>query len=106
MCSQQPNVVAYYDFIVISNVSIDGVINSVINGREIQIYELVKAFDALWLDYSMNHLYEILMNKHRDEKMALLYESIKKVAVNTAVRTTERIDMHNIVQQGGTCGPV
>ena len=88
-----------------------GIINSVIKGNEecidIQIYDLVKAFDALWLEDCMIDLFDSLSNENRDDKVALLYESNKKnlVAVNTAVGITERIDMPRIVQQGGTWGP-
>ena len=86
-----------------------GIINSVIKGKEacidLQIYDLVKAFDALWLEECMNDVFDSLSEENRDEKIALLYESNKKnlVAVNTAVGLTERINIPNIVQQGGTC---
>ena len=60
---------------------IHGVINSVIKGKEdpidIQIYDLEKAFDALWLEDCLN---DILDNtdatKHNDE-ISLLYEANK-----------------------------
>ena len=88
-----------------------GIINSVIKGNEacidIQIYDLEKAFDALWLEDCMNDAFDSLSVDKRDDKLALLYESNRRnlVAVNTAVGLTERIDMPNIVQQGGTWGP-
>ena len=89
-----------------------GVINSVIKGKEecidIQIYDLEKAFDALWLTECLNDLFDTLSEDHRDDKIALLYASNKDnhVAVNTAVGMTERINIPQIVQQGGTWGPV
>jgi hypothetical protein len=56
-----------------------GVINSVIRGKEecidIQIYDLEKAFDALWLNECMNDLFDTLSEDHRNDKIALLYES-------------------------------
>ena len=88
-----------------------GIINSVINGHEesvdIQIYDLVKAFDSLWLEDCMNDAYDTLSSHNRDEKVALLYESNKKnlVAVNTSVGLTDRVNIPKIVQQGGTWGP-
>ena len=88
-----------------------GVINSVIKGKEecidIQIYDLVKAFDALWLTECLNDLFDTLSEDHRNDKIALLYESNKNnmVAVNTAVGLTERVNIPEIVQQGGTWGP-
>ena len=88
-----------------------GIINSVIKGREpcidVQIYDLEKAFDALWLEDCMLDAYDSLSKENRDEKLALLYESNKEnlVAVNTAVGLTDRINIPKIVQQGGTWGP-
>ena len=88
-----------------------GIINSVIKGKEpcidVQIYDLEKAFDALWLEDCMLDAYDSLSKENRDEKLALLYESNKEnlVAVNTAVGLTDRINIPKIVQQGGTWGP-
>ena len=88
-----------------------GIINSVIRGNEpcvdIQIYDLEKAFDSLWLEDCMNDAYDSLGTAGRDEKLALLYESNKEnlVAINTSVGLTKRVQIPKIVQQGGTWGP-
>ena len=80
-----------------------------IRGKEecidIQIYDLEKAFDALWLNECMNDLFDTRREDHRNDKIALSYESNKNnlVAVNTAVGMTERINIPEIV---GTWGPV
>ena len=73
---------------------------------DIQIYDIVQAFDALWLDDCLNDVYDALPDDKRDDKLALLYEVNKhnKVAVNTAVGQTERVDIHKVVTQGGTWG--
>ena len=71
-----------------------GIANSVIKGKEpcvdIQIYDLEKAFDALWLDDCMIDAFDSLSMDNRDENLALLYESNKEnlVAVSTAVGLT------------------
>ena len=89
-----------------------GIINSVVKGSEpdidIQIYDLVKAFDSLWLEDCLNDTYDTLDKKLRDDKLKLLYEASKKnlVAINTAVGLTERVPVDKIVQQGGTWGPL
>ena len=88
-----------------------GIINSVIRGNEdcidIQIYDIEKAFDGLWLEDCMNDVYDSISEKNKNDKLALLYMSNQKnqVAVNTSVGLTERITIPNLVQQGGTWGP-
>ena len=88
-----------------------GVINHVIKGKgesiDLQIYDLEKAFDALWLEDCLIDLFDTLPKENRNEKIALLYESNvdNLVAVNTAVGVTERVNIPRIVQQGGTWGP-
>ena len=88
-----------------------GIINSVVNGTEdcidIQIYDIEKAFDGLWLEDCLNDIYDTVPDVNKNDKLALLYESNRKnmVAVNTAVGMTERVNIANIVQQGGTWGP-
>ena len=85
-----------------------GIINSVLRGKEdcvdIQIYDIEKAFDGLWLQDCMNDVFDSISEKNKNDKLALLYLSNQnnKVAVNTAVRLTEHITIPNIVQQGGT----
>ena len=49
---------------------IHGVINSVIRGDDecidIQIYDLVQAFDALWLDDCLNDVFDATSEKKRN----------------------------------------
>ena len=91
---------------------VHGVINSVVNGKEqcidIQFYDLQQAFDALWLSDCMIDIYDTLPPDQRDEKLALLYKLSEEnhVAVNTAHGLTKRMNIPQIVQQGGTWGPV
>ena len=83
-----------------------GVINSVLNGSDdpvdIQIYDVEKCFDALWLEDCMLDLYETLPPEARDNKLSLIYKMNQDnyVAVNTAVGHTERVNLKNIVMQG------
>ena len=89
-----------------------GIINSVVKGNEpsidIQIYDLVKAFDSLWLEDCLNDTFDTLDNNLRDEKLKLLYDGSKKnlVAINTAVGLTDRVSIDRLVQQGSTWGPL
>ena len=91
---------------------IHGVINSVIKGKEdpidIQIYDLEKAFDALWLEDCLNDLFDSTSDNNHNDKLTLLYESnkVNMVAVKTAVGMTDRVNIPTIVQQGGTWGSI
>ena len=91
---------------------IHGIINAAVKGDtepvDIQIYDIQKAFNALWLDESMNDLYDTVLVSQHDDKLALLYEGSKSnmVAINTAVGQTERVHLPRIVMQGGTWGPI
>ena len=91
---------------------VNGIINSVLNGEsppiDIQIYDVQKCFDALWLEDCMLDIFETLPAQSRDDKIALLYEMNKEnfVAVKTAVGLTTRKMMPKIVMQGGKWGPL
>ena len=80
-----------------------GVINSVLkegnNCVDLQIYDLVQAFDSLWLKDCMNELFDVLPHKMRDRRLALVYETNIKnlVAINTPVGQTERVNIPEIV---------
>ena len=75
---------------------------------DISIYDLVKAFDRLWLEDCMIDLYDSLPQEQHDDKLALIYQanSDNQVAVNTSVGITERVNIKNIVTQGGVFGPI
>ena len=91
---------------------IHGIINSAVKSEsdcvDIHIYDIVKAFDALWLSDCLNDLWDTLPHSARDDRLGLLFETSKKnlVAVNTSAGQTERINMPEIVAQGGTWGPM
>ena len=89
-----------------------GIINSVVRGEspcvDIQIFDLKKCFDGLWLEDVMNDLYESLPNTGQNDKLALLYKINYEnhVSVKTAVGQTKRINIPKIVMQGGSWGPL
>ena len=89
-----------------------GIINSVVKGEsesvDIQIYDLVKAFDALWLEDCMNDAWDTIPHHARDDRLGLVYLMSRDnlVAINTAVGQTERVNIPDITAQGGTWGPL
>ena len=89
-----------------------GIINSVVSGGQdcvdIQIFDIQKAFDALWMDECFNDLFDVIPSKNQNEKIALLYKSNinNHVAVKTPAGMSQRINMQSIIQQGGIWGSV
>ena len=74
------------------------VINDVLkSGKcvDIQVYDLVKAFDVLWLADTLNDMWDTLPENARDNKLGLVYQlSLSNlVAVNTAVGQTDRFNI-------------
>ena len=88
---------------------INGVINEVINKKEesvdILILDYKQCFDTLWLEESLNDLWEAGLN---DDKLALIAEANRnvKVAIRTPYGMTERMSMKQIVMQGEIFGPL
>ena len=60
--------------------------NSVLRGGaeciDMQLYDIEKCFDALWLEDCMSDLYDTLTPDSRDDKLALVY---KVITENNAV---------------------
>ena len=85
-----------------------GIINDVHNGKsaciDIQIYDLVQAFDALWLEDCMNDIFDAVSKEKQDDKLALIYKSNVEnlVAINAPSGQTNRVPIESIVQQGGS----
>ena len=81
---------------------IHGVINSVVRGKEepvdIQIYDLEKAFDTMWLEDCLNDIFDNTNTENHNDKLSLLYESnkVNMVAVKTAVGLTDRVNIPTV----------
>ena len=75
---------------------------------DIGIYDLEKYFDALWLEDSLNDLVDSLPSISQDDKVCVIYEVNRsnQVAINTAVCQTDRVEIPQIVMQGGNLGPL
>ena len=83
------------------------VMNSVINGKEepiqIQVLDVNKCFDKLWLQQTTNALYEAGLNNN---KLNLLYQENKntKVAVKVNNQLTHQFPVKNVELQGSIWG--
>ena len=86
------------------------IINSVKNKEcgpvDLQIYDVTKCFDKLWLMECCQDLFEAGVT---DDKLTMIYNMNKtnQVAVQTpGVGLTERVEIPSIVTQGGCLGPI
>ena len=75
------------------------------NGIDIQLYDIIKCFDKLWLEETLNDLYEAGLD---NENIVLLYKLNKNnsISVKTPYGLTERFNVENIIMQGTVFGPI
>ena len=70
---------------------------------DIQVYDVEKCFDSLWLQECINDLYEAGLDN--DKLPILFYENQNaKVAIKTQQGITSRVNIKNIVMQGSVWG--
>ena len=88
---------------------VNGVINAVINGNDepidVELYDIKKCFDSLWMKECLNDLYEAGLNS---SNLNLLYEGNKEclMSVKTPSGQTDRVKMEEIIMQGSVWGPL
>ena len=86
---------------------LNAITNSVVNGTaeevDIQVFDVEKCFDALWMQECINDLYE---TGFVNDKLPLLYleNQTAKIAIKTAKGMSKRISINNIVMQGTVWG--
>ena len=87
------------------------VINAIMNenkqspqgGLDVNVYDVEKCFDSLWLSECINDLYESGM---KNDHLNLLYQANQSasIAIKTACGETERINIQDTVMQGTVWG--
>ena len=88
---------------------INGIIMDVLSSKsksiDIGILDYRQCFDSMWLEETLNDLYEGGM---KDNNLVTLYEANKKVkvAVKTPHGLTERKEIEKIILQGDVFGPI
>ena len=70
---------------------------------DVQVYDIEKCFDALWLHEVINSLYEAGL---QNDKLPLLFLENRnaQVAIKTNGRTSKRTNIKNIIMQGSVWG--
>ena len=89
---------------------INGIISDVLSSKQkkpidIQIMDYKQCFDSMWLEETMNDLYEAGVT---DENLAIIYQANKQinVAVKTPTGLTIREKIQKIILQGDVFGPI
>ena len=81
--------------------------NSVVNGKEdsvdIQVFDVEKCFDALWVEECINDIYEAGL---KNDKLSLLF--LENQNANISIKThggkSKRFSIKNIIMQGTVWG--
>ena len=89
---------------VINGIIMD-ILCSMSESIDVQISDYKQCFDSMWLEETLNDLYEGGMT---DDNLSILYEANKKVkvAVKTPHGLTKRVDIEKIILQGDVFGPL
>jgi hypothetical protein len=89
---------------------INGIIFDVLSSKkkkaiDIQIMDYKQCFDSMWLEETMNDMFEAGVV---DDQLALIYEANRnvKVAVKTQHGLSDRITLNEIILQGDVFGPI
>ena len=88
---------------------VNAVINAVINGDDepidVELYDIKKCFDSLWMKECLNDLYEAGLTS---SNLNLIYEGNKEcmISVKTPNGQTERVRINEIIMQGSVWGPL
>ena len=86
---------------------LNAITNSIVNGKEsavdVQVFDVEKCFDALWMQECINDLFETGFD---NDKLPILYleNQNAKIAVKTPYGITERRSISNVVMQGTVWG--
>ena len=87
---------------------INGIINYAIKEKieiDITLYDIMKCFDAMWYQETMNDMWDVGV---QDDKFALMAKMNEKcsIAIKTPVGMTERFEATEIEMQGTVPGPI
>ena len=88
---------------------VNGILNEVKNDKsmciDLELMDISKCFDSLWVQEIMNDMSEVT---EVNDKLSLMYLENKEshVAISTPVGMTERCQVDNIEMQGSVLGPI
>ena len=86
---------------------LNAITNSVVNGKEdpvdIQLFDVEKCFDALWVEECINDVYKAGL---KNDKLVLLYLENQRanIAIKNSRGKSDRTPISNIIMQGTVWG--
>ena len=86
---------------------LNAITNSIVNGNEdavdVQIFDIEKCFDKLWVEECVNYLFT---SGFKNDKLPLLFKENQNalIAVKTSTGISKRISIRNIIMQGTVWG--
>ena len=84
-------------------------INDVINGSghsfDIQGYDVVKCFDEMWYEETLNDIRDVQVQDHKFALISKLDEKCR-IVVKTPVGVSDMFELSRIVLQGSVFGPI
>ena len=86
---------------------LNAICNSVINGKEepidVQIFDVMKCFDALWMEECVNDVFEAGFT---NDKLPLIFLTNQRanIAVKMNNKVSKRVEINNVVMQGTVWG--
>ena len=86
---------------------LNAITNSVVNGKEesvdVQLFDVDKCFDSLWVEECINDIHEAGLD---NDKLALLYleNQNANIAIKTPTGKSKRFNITNIIMQGTVWG--
>ena len=86
---------------------LNAITNSVVNANDepidMQVFDIEKCFDALWVEDCINDIYDA---GFKNDKLPLLFieNQIAKIAVKTPSGMSDRVSIQNVIMQGTVWG--
>ena len=86
---------------------LNAITNSIVNANDepidVQVFDIEKCFDALWVEDCINDIYDTGFN---NDKLPLLFieNQIAKIAVKTPSGMSDRVSIQNVIMQGTVWG--
>ena len=93
------------DHLFVVNAAVNNVINGDGKSFDIQGFDVVKCFDEMWYEETLNDMWDV---KIQDDKFALIskLDNKCKIVVKTPSGVTDMFELSRIVLQGSVLGPI